>query len=271
MAGIAGVARCSADIGRMVTDMKKFILFLVLLLFPSLCFAATGQIRSVVMMAKAAAAGSCMSGTYTIAWDGSESTGSDYACDGSGTPLDGTITGALDINSTDGEGGGDVVLRADAVNEYISWADSGGAKVNLNGAQTVWVRVYISAAPTGQIKFFNAGYDTSNYISFNVNTSRQTQSFHRTGATNATIYSTNTITVGTWTDVAYAWDRPNQSHAVNIGDTWKEETNELVTEQTGNATYIRSGADGAFSMAAGENIRVTKFAVVNGYKAAKPW
>lgn len=54
--------------------MKKFILFMVLLLFPFLSFATTGQIRSVVMMAKTASSewiidddfSSDTSGNFTI-------------------------------------------------------------------------------------------------------------------------------------------------------------------------------------------------------------
>lgn len=41
----------------MVTDMKKFIFFMVLLLFPSFVFSTTDQIRSVVTMAKSTPSG----------------------------------------------------------------------------------------------------------------------------------------------------------------------------------------------------------------------
>lgn len=56
MGSIAGVGPFSVVIGRMGTDMnKKLIIFLLLLFFPSIVLATTGQIRNVVGMAKSSA------------------------------------------------------------------------------------------------------------------------------------------------------------------------------------------------------------------------
>ena len=55
MGSIAGAGPFWVDTGRMVTDMKKLILVLILALTPGLSFAGSQEIRSVVGMAKAVA------------------------------------------------------------------------------------------------------------------------------------------------------------------------------------------------------------------------
>lgn len=214
---------------------------------------------------------SCMSGTYLFAWNGEHTSGTGYACEGDGDPASGTVTGSPTISTAVGEGGADVALMADLNNEYLTWSDSGGARIDLNGAQTLWMRVYVSAAPAGSTRLFNAEYDANNYIGVNLSTSLDVVATHKISATAPTAYGAAAISSGQWVDIAYAWDRPNQDHAVNSNGAWYEDANELASSDGTDITAIRIGPYYGFSMPANENVRVSKYAIVPGYKAAKPW
>ena len=218
------------------------------------------------------AASSCMSGTYIFGWGGEWPSDTDRACDtsGDGTGVNGTVNGSPDISTAYGEGGADVALTADASGESIKWTDSAAGRIDLNGAQTIWLRVYISATPTGDTRFLTASYDTSSYLMIVVRNNREVVGTHRIGATAPTAYGA-ALTAGTWTDIAYSWDMPNLDHTINTSGTWEDDNNELSSTEGTDITEIYMGAQYGFSMGAGENIRITKFAIVDGYKATKPW
>lgn len=253
--------------------MKKLILVLILLLIPGLSFAGSQQIMSVIGMAKGQGGGgaSCMSGTYLFAWDGSHTSGTDYGCNGSGTEVDGTVVGALDIGTDYGEGSPDIGIKGDAVNEYITWPNSGGVPLDINGVQTVWVRVYVNATPLGNTILFAANYDATNYLKIAVNSTRNIVGYHRIGAASMSAYGDVAITAGTWIDIAYTWDRPNRDHSVNSDGTWDDDYDELSATDGPSLTSVSVGPRGEFSMTAGDYVQVTKFAILNGWQAAKPW
>lgn len=214
---------------------------------------------------------SCMSGTYLFAWNGEHASGTGYACEGDGDPVSGTVTGSPTISTAVGEGGADVALMADAVSKYLSWPDSAGARIDLNGAQTVWMRVYVSATPTGYSRIFTAEYDSSNYVSIEVTSVREIRGQHKIGATTGQVWGTGSIAAGAWVDIAYTWDRPNRNHSVNVSGSWRADETELSTSDGADLTSIKIGPYSSFTMPANENTRVTKYAIVSGYKAAKPW
>lgn len=214
----------------------------------------------------------CLSGTYIFGWGGEWTGDTDKACEGSSdtTGVDGTVYGSPEISTTYGESGSDVALRADANNEYIKWSDSGGSRIDINGARTLWMRVYISAAPTNDTRLFIAIGDTTNNIYVVIKSSRELMGLHRIGAAVPSAYG-SAISVGTWTDVAYSWDFPNQDHSANTTGTWEDDNNEIGTTEGVDMVEFSVGTNGGFSMGAGESIRISKFAVLDGYKTAKPW
>ena len=86
-----------------------------------------------------------------------------------------------------------------------------------------------------------------------------------------------TPTTGSWVDVAYSWDKPNDDHSANPGDgvwasTWEDDDNEITSAQTNNINEVFIGNDnGAHPVWTTEYIYITDFAIVSGYKQACPW
>lgn len=215
----------------------------------------------------------CLSGTYIFGWGGEWTGDTDKACEGSSdtTGVDGTVYGSPEISTTYGESGSDVALRADANNEYIKWSDSGGSRIDINGARTLWMRVYISAAPTNDTRLFIASGDTTNNIYCVARSSASIMCTHRIGASVPTAYSDAYFSTGTWFDFAYSWDFPNGDHSVNLASAWADDNNEIGTTEGVDVVEFSVGTNGGFSMGTGESIRISKFAVLDGYKTAKPW
>lgn len=246
--------------------MKRY---LTLALFVLLC--ASWPCHALITGYSRGSGSTCMSGTYLFAWTGEHTSGTDFACDGASNPLDGTVIGAPVFGIGYGEGSPDVGIRSDAVNEYLSFADSGGAIVDINGAQTVWMRIYVSATPTATTRLFQANYDASNFINIVISSTNRINGFHRIGATQPYALGDTAIANDAWVDVAYSWDFVNKDHSVNSDGTWDDDLDELSATEGPDITSIRVGTYNEFSMPASEYIQVTKIAVVAGYKAAKPW
>lgn len=252
--------------------MKKILfVFFVLWLFASQSYAWSPALQAVVGMMGAATGYNCMTGTYTLAWNGQWPSDTDKACATSAdtTGVNGTITGSPDIGTDYGEGAPIVGIKANAVNEYISYTNS--SYVGFNGAYTVWVRMYVSEAPTGDTKIFDLNYDSNHYVTCVVKSTRDIMCTWRDGTTvTATAYGDVAITAGAWTDLAYSWDQPNQNHSVNADGTWDDDNNELTSTQSNEITAIRIGTVANFSMNATQYLSVDKWAIVSGYKASKP-
>lgn len=248
--------------------MNRYILSIIMCLWCECAGAYTNEFIGAV--ASGGVVSSCPVGTYIFSWGGEWPSDVDKSCDNSAdvAGVNGTITGSPVISVTEGEGGADVALTANAANEYLSWPSS-GARIDINGAQTLWVRVYISATHTGDTRIFEALYDATNIIHVTIKADLQILGTHRIGGTAPNAYGA-AIASGTWVDIAYTWDRQNQDHAVNSVGTWDEDVNELSSTDGSDITAIKVGAV-VFSMGDGEYVKVTKFAIVSGYKAAKPW
>lgn len=254
----------------MGTDMKKLIIAFLVLLLPSFSWAGSQQIRQVVGMAKSSSGSSCMSGTYLFAWDGSHTSGTDFACDGDGNSIDGAVTGSPAFSTSYGEDGSEMAMRIDANGEYVTWADSAGTLVDINGAQTVWLRVYFDSVPIGYTRVWHAG-NTDPLSTLLVEPGPATiRGLYSHLTTTETKSTSSAITEDAWVDIAYSWDATGADHAVNLGSTWQEDLNELPTGPVADVTNIRIGTYFGFVMS-GSYYSITKFAVVSGYKAAKPW
>jgi len=249
------------------------ILFIILIfpISPSICLAQE-QLAGVTILGaniNPPAGYGCMTGTYTLGWTGDWPSDTDRACAGSGdeTGVNGAITGSPDIGTDYGEGGS-VGLKANAVNEYITYVDSD--YVSGNSAYTIWLRVYISAIPTGNTRLFTLYGDATNYINAVFTNTGNVMATWRSGATTPTAYGTAVLSTGTWSNVGYTWDTPNQDHAVDTNGSWDEDLNEITTTMSTDITNIYIGSESQFSMGGGEYFQVDKWAIVSGYKASRP-
>ena len=204
-----------------------------------------------------------------LSWDGDYPSDTDAACETDGDSVQGTVNGSPDIGTSYGESGS-VGIKVDASGESISYTDSGGVYADLNGARTVWMRIYFSAVPTGDCEIFHARYDGDNNATITVKSTAQILGYHESSATYASAYGA-AISPDSWVDVAYSWDLPNRDHSANTSGSWEDDNDELSESVGTDVTDIYFGSPYAFSMGAGEYYQITQWAIVNGYKTACPW
>ncbi len=220
----------------------------------------------------AAAGGNCMTGTYTFAWTGDYPSDTDAACDSVGTAVQGTLVNG--VISTDYGESGTNGLQIDAASEYIVYTTSADAHFDPSIAQTVWLRIYVSANPVQNTGIFYACGATDctgvDYINIIILTTGEVLGSYRNDTISVQNYSASSVSLAAWIDVAYTWDPTNQDHDItHNGTTWSEDVNEITTTSTWDAVRINTGNRSTSSPSA-NYILIDKMAVVNGYRASKP-
>lgn len=209
-----------------------------------------------------------------LSWDGDYPSDTDAACETDGDQVQGSQSGG-DLGTDYGESGS-VGFKVDAANEHISYSQSADQYLDDLGAVTIWMRIYFSALPTSTAAIFMGFNGVGNYILIDVrNTGELTGTYRDVGTVNL-VYSPSSISAESWVDVAYSYDRASaNTHTFNTGGSWKaDESDSLSTSTVGDISKIDIGETdegGAFSMGAGEYYQITQWAIVDGYKAAKPW
>ncbi len=216
----------------------------------------------------AATPSNCMAGTYVFSWTGDYPGSTTTACNSAGAALSGTLVGGAVVSTDYGEVG-DKGLQVNATNKFIIYIATAG--VTPSAAQTLWMRVFLSAAPTANTEVFK-GYElptaSTTYISLSVQTDRSILGTYRNPTINVTAAGPSLLSISTWTDIGYSWDPPNQDHSTAVGTTWDEDLNEITTTTSTVADRI---VIGNFSSSnPGCEIRIRQMAIVNGYQASKP-
>jgi len=257
--------------------MKR--LLLILLFIPTIAFAAFDWNGASVSSINGATASGwngvalssggsgCPTGTYTFSWSGEYSSGVTYGCDSIGTSVSGSIEGSPDISTTYGEGSPDVAIRYTATSQQLTFSNT-SSLVNLQSAQTVWVRAYLSVAPSGSTLFFEFNLSTYTGAYCEVHSNFEMYCYYNGATPNSAYGNMPSGGAGAWFDFAYSYDPENTNHSVNTNSTWQDDNGEIATIES-NATDIIIGSAGKFSSSG--DARVTRLAVVPGYKAAKPW
>ena len=257
--------------------MKKIIIIAI-----ALCFCAVSSIAwmNVVTVGVGVPSGGggvdCPSfyESAILSWDGDYPSDTDTACETDGDSVQGSQSGG-DLGTDYGESGS-VGFKVDAANEHISYSQTADQYIDDLGAVTIWMRVYFSALPTGDTAIFFAYSATSSYVLIIARSSGEFIGIYRDAATSNSVYSPSSISAESWVDIAYSYDRASaNTHTFNTGGSWKaDEADSLSTSTVGNISKIEIGEtdEGAsFSMGVGEYYQITQWAIVNGYKAAKPW
>lgn len=214
-----------------------------------------------------------------FSWDGDHDSGTNYACDSSGNAIEGTNSG-LQIDTDNGESGSNGAL-IDAVNEYLTWTDSGDQYIDDDAPQTIWMRIYVSESLDNVTSILESTYDGDNKIYMAVHINDETFGYYEGQNDGGSTAYTNAITaaLGTWIDVAFSWDTPagegtpTGECSANYGG-WKEDLNDLGYVMSNNLNDITLGENDAASLGppgVGKYVRVTQFAIVSGYETACPW
>ena len=251
--------------------MKKLMVIFIVLALPFVCVA--GSIQD---MHKTAIAGKNNNlpswySSVMFGWTGDMKEGTNYAFDTNGTPIKGT-SNSLPVGTSYGEGAPDIGALLDTLNENITWSNSGDTYVN-DSIGTLWMRVYISAAPTGTVSIFETNYDASDYIQINVTSTDTTvQGSYTATGNNDTAYGYG-ISYGGWIDIAYSWDQANGDHSCYDSGEWEEDLDELghVLEADIANIVLGESIAGVAEMDGEKYVWVTQFAIVSGYETAKPW
>lgn len=204
-------------------------------------------------------------------WDGDHNSGPNYACNNSGTGIAGTNTN-LTISTSYGESGSNGAL-IDSIDERLEFPDTGDQYINDVGPQTIWLRIYVDALPTSNdIVYFEANHGgTVDYLVMNIAGSNDSQRGEYRGNSVSDTVTGGIPAIDTWIDVAYSWDYTEDDHSTYDGSSWTDDLNEGFNAMTGNLTSFMIGEEYSESSDDATGIVwVTQFALMNGWKTAKP-
>ena len=210
--------------------------------------------------------------SVVFGWSGDMPQGTNYGFDSSGAPVAG-VNSALTITTAYGESGSNGAHITD-VDQYLEFT----GYIDDTTPQTVWMRIFVSdAVLEGEPTIFEAYVDGNNLIKIAVQANLIVK-----GATiaqgNSADARTGVVADGSWVDVAYTWGTPagegtptgdHSAYYVQYDDDDDELGYSIVSTP---ATFIlgeeltAGGSPGDT-----EYINITQIAIVDGYKAAKPW
>lgn len=256
--------------------MKKTILFLLAtILFATQALGGWWLISEQRTVSGETPTGGCMDGTYILAWDGDYG-GTDGELElchtsGAGT-ITGTNSGPLDLSTSHGESGS--YGARNTTNDYnVDWTQTADQYLDMSGAQTLWLRVYIEGTPDNTLYIWESSAGSADAVGVYIGTTSY-----------AGIYRANNViasaTGGAWTgsgwyDIGYSWDYPNDDHSFKNADgPWSTESHdELITDPTLGTDDVKLGNFTIWQTAATSTngVRVDKFALVDGYQASNPW
>jgi len=155
--------------------------------------------------------------------------------------------------------------------EYVEWSQTADQYFDGGAAQTIWLRVYLEGTPDLQFYFFDAYADADNRIGMAVTTGGNGRYYQDDSGAEDSAYGD--ITATTWIDIAYTLDPANADHAAWEG-SWDEDLNEIGAMAESIIEY-NLGDSGNWYRADGSQpsnqIYVTQWALVDGYKAGVPW
>lgn len=213
-------------------------------------------------------------GTYVIGWDGDWPSDTDKACSGQldTTGIDGTLN-SVTLGTDYGESGS-VGMQISDSTCLVTYTVTG--QLDPSKAQTVWIRIYVSANPSNDNVYLFRGVATAtsstDYVTLALNSTGQLVGNYRNSTINVSNYTgaANVVATGQWVNVAYSWDPTNQDHDItHNGSTWSEDANELTTASAWTCNEIRAGNTGGDPSPAGY-VYIDRWAVVDGYRASLP-
>jgi hypothetical protein len=222
----------------------------------------------------AAAASDCPSGTYVSYWTGSYPADTDKICYNSGSGnKDGTNTSGT-FGTDYGEGASDIGWKHDSGNDNLSWDISASDLIDHTAAFTVCVRLkWITDGSQVDQTIFESYYDANNYVYCYLDNSMNVECAWK-GNTTTDIVRSGSISLDTWFTLKYSVN-PGEStaandHAIAIdAGAWTEE-NDAPVSMASIPTTIKIG-DYDTVQGQTEEVHITSFARVSGYKASCPW
>jgi len=260
----------------------RYLLVLLLLLLP----ACTESDAMTTMMlgggvASAGLDAGCQAGA-TFTYNTNHTSGTNYACDSAGAPLEGTLEVAT-IH--------DGYLDAPTVNDYIVWTvDSSEIS---SAAGTLYISVYFDdtgdAAPNSDLdsnEVFEFYYDANNYIDCRSQDTGEnlTCRYMANGTEAEAVIGDFDLLIDTWYRIGYTWSIAVTDHELDhavsavacdgadctgLSEVWEEDTNELIEDFTTEATTIVIGEKDLGYMY--DDMWATDVMVLDGYMTPDPF
>ena len=229
----------------------------------------------------AAVSGDCPSwGTYALAWTGGHSSGNTEICTASGA---GSITGT-NTGGTFAGSGHDTTWISDANNDKLEWAvTSSNIDHDDSAGWTVCMRLQIASMTATTVGYeFQGGGGTANHFQNHAygrfySASDLAESLYEYSDTSTGSLSTGTTTDdgSTWNEVCFSWKvgEAGNDSAVSVdgGSAWDEDDDDIGAwdDPTNAEDAIRLG--NSIWSSSGDEIDITYFVVMSGYKQSKPW
>lgn len=201
-------------------------------------------------------------------WTGDLPQGTNYAFDTSCNPIQGT-NNSLEIGAF-GEGGSNAA-KIDALNENLTWVDSGKQYINGTIAQTIWFHLYVSDDPDAVQILFESRESGNNQLNVFVKPDSKISGSYE-GDNDGGAGVTRVGGTGSWIDIAYSYDPPNADQSFWTASTWQEDLDEITTMVADPDDVTIGEMDmGSTSIGAGKYIYLDYFAIVSGYQTGVPW
>ena len=253
--------------------MKKLFLAILLILF--LTIGSIYAMSPAFLQMIGGGTGGCPpfynATNVVFSWDGDHDSGTNYACDSAGNPLEGTNTN-LTIHTDYGEAGSNGAY-VDTHDENLIWTQTEDQYIDDVGPQTVWLRVFISDVPDTAYAIYegNAG-SGANYIGIKISsTNANITGIYRGNSAGDQVYGL-APTTGSFINIGYSWNYNTYDHSVYNGSSWDEDANETLNSLTAAIDAIVIGEDvsEADDAGPGHYTRIDQLVIIDGYEAAIP-
>jgi len=259
--------------------MKRFLLlFLILLFTPSLLWGGGvtlggGDTLGGGVSILAGGTTNCISGTYVLGWNGDWTLDTDKACIGS-TDTTGKDS-ALVIGgtfSTDYGESGSIGFIVDGTNHFSRYDQTLRQYAKDNVAQTIWMRIYISAALDADPYVIRLVDSAATTETIRIDIATVTGSVYAVGTYRAISATSGILATGSWITVGSSWDKGGtEKLAVCYGVTWSAEFDISAQSFTTGVNQIFVGNAGGGAPGAGKYVYIDKWVIQDGYKTACPW
>jgi hypothetical protein len=247
--------------------MRKLIPY-ILLLFSSSAWAVSPGILNGMTYSRSGCPAYFADTNVLLSGDFDHPLGTAYVCNSSGTAIQGTNTD-LTIGTSYGENSTNGSTH-DTADEGLSIIQSEDQYLDGNAAITIWFRIRLSDTLDQNVRIFEANGSSTNRFSIRVYNNSQINAQFYINVEDVTSDSALAGT-GTWYDMAYSFDRPNEDQSINVGDAWSTGDDDELTSDPGGIDEIVIGNDLANqSGTSSEQVQIDRWVIMSGYKTAKP-
>ncbi len=259
---------------------RKLFVVLFLLVFCSIAFGGgiTDKHKAVIARQNVAGVSPCPSyyASAILSWDGDHTTGTNYGCNTAGDAIEFTNEDTFTISTDYGEGGADKGGFVDGNDTGLTKSQTADQYLDDDGAQTLWIRAYFDGDVAGNTTIGAGSYATTpaeDIIRLVLSANTKCRSIFVANSNTDTIDSAGAVTFDAWQNVAESWDYLGGDLSVYAAAAWTDSADVLEDAHANkiNELVIGTHNTGSGAPGAGNEIWITDWAIVDGYKTACPF